>query len=88
MASFPLILSSLTFHSHVNTFKRTIQSCATNAMEPPYQDNAVAKLWCKLYNSFVLKEHTMFEYFKVAKMAMVQVLSLIEDEYTFLTLHS
>jgi hypothetical protein len=49
-------------------------------MEPPYQKNVVAKLWCKIYNSFVLKEHTMFEHFMVAKMAMVQVLSLIEDE--------
>lgn len=80
ITSFPIILSSLTFHTRVNTFKCTMQSSATNVMEPPYQENVVAKLWCKLYHSFVLKKHTMFEYFKVAKMAMVQVLRLIEDE--------
>jgi hypothetical protein len=41
---FPLILSSLTFHARVNTFKCTMQSCATNAMEPPIPRE------CKLQN--------------------------------------
>jgi hypothetical protein len=44
ITSFPIILSSLTFHLHVNTFKCPMQSCATNAMEPPYQENVVAKI--------------------------------------------
>jgi hypothetical protein len=54
-------------------------------MDPPYEVNPFTKLWCRLSNSIVLKK-TMFKYFKVAEMAMVQVLGLVEDECIFLTL--
>jgi hypothetical protein len=47
--------------------------------------NPIAKLWCKL-SSFIVLMKIMSEYFKVVKMAMVQVLGSIEDEHIFSTL--
>ncbi len=78
------ILSLSSFDFQASTFKCTMYSCVAIAMDPPYEVNTFTKLWCRLSSSIVLKK-TMFKYFKVAKMAMVQVLGLVEDECIFLT---
>jgi hypothetical protein len=54
-------------------------------MEPPFLVNPFTKLWCSLSMSHILK-HSFPEYFKLAKIATMQVLGSVEDERTFSTL--
>jgi hypothetical protein len=54
------------------------------ALKKPITVNPLTKLWNALSMSVVLKKHFP-EWFKVAELAVVQVLGSIEDERTFST---
>jgi len=55
------------------------------AMDQPTDLNLVSRLWKKL-SSNVLLCAQLFEFTKVAKLAMVQIMGFVEDERTFSTL--
>lgn len=54
-------------------------------MKPPYDVNPLTQLWKTIEVSQVLRT-SMFEYLKVVKITIVQVLGSVEDECTFSTL--
>ena len=66
-------------------FKLTMKLHAAKAMEQPHILNPVIKFWQKLgCNALLLSK--LFEYMKLAHIAVTAVLGSCEDERTFLTL--
>jgi hypothetical protein len=81
----PPILSLRAFELQASVFKCTMKANLAATMEPPFLVNPFTKLWCSLSMSHILK-HSFLEYFKLAKIATMQVLGSVEDERTFSTL--
>jgi len=54
----------------------------TTAMEAPFHVNPLIWLWHILDVSHILW-HSFLEFFKLAKITIIQVLGLVEDEWTF-----
>ncbi len=81
----PPILSLGAFELQASVFKCTMKANLAATMEPPFLVNPFTKLWCSLSMSHILK-HSFPEYFKLAKIATMQVLGSVEDERTFSTL--
>lgn len=82
---FPSILSSNALDMQSNLFKITMKFNVTIAMEVPFNVNPLIWLLCTLKTYRILR-HSLLEFFKLAKIAIVQVLGLVEDERTFSTL--
>jgi hypothetical protein len=51
-------------------------------MEPPFLVNPFTKLWCSLSMSHILK-HSFLEYFKLAKIATMQVPKVLKMKELF-----
>jgi hypothetical protein len=80
----PPILSLGAFELQASVFKCTMKANLAATMEPPFLVNPSTKLWCSLSMSHILK-HSFPEYFKLAKIATMQVLGSVEDGRTFST---
>jgi hypothetical protein len=65
-------------------FKITMKSNIIVAMEVPFHVNPLTRLWWTLEASWILR-HSFLKIFKLAKIAIMQVLRLVEDEKTFST---
>jgi hypothetical protein len=57
-----------------------MKSNVVAAIKAPFYVNPLTRLWRTLEDSHILK---VFEIFKWAKIAMMQILGLVEDEQTF-----
>jgi len=68
-----------------NIFKITMKFNATLVMEAPFHVNPLTQFW-KTLKVFRILKHSFLECFKLAKIASVQVLGLVEDKCTFSTL--
>jgi hypothetical protein len=72
-----------------NILKITMKSNVVAAMEVPFYVNPLTRLWWTLEVSHILKVFEILEsskFFKLANIAMMQVLGSMEDEQTFSTL--
>jgi len=70
----------------VSIFKIMMKSNAIATMEVPFHANPLTRLWRTLEASCILR-HSFLEIFKLVKIAIVQMLGLVEDEWTFSTLY-
>ncbi len=68
-----------------NIFKITMKSNAIVVIEALVHVNPFTQLWRMLEASCILK-HSFLECLKLAKITLMQVLGLMEDEHTFSTL--
>jgi hypothetical protein len=80
----PSILSANGFEMQASIFKITMRSNVAT-MEAPFHVNPLTWLWRTLEASHILR-HSFPKFFKLAKIEIVQVLGLVEDEHTFFTL--
>jgi hypothetical protein len=55
-------------------------------MEAPFHVNPLTQLW-QILEGFHILRHSFLEFFKLAKIAIMQMLGLVEDERTFSTLY-
>jgi hypothetical protein len=60
-------------------FKITLQFNPITTMEAPFHVNPLTLLWHILEASHILC-HFFLEFFKLAKVAIIEVLGLVEDE--------
>jgi len=80
----PSILSTSALDLQSSVFTMTMKSNVVIAMEPPFHVNISTRLWCTLEASRILR-HSFLDFFKLAEIAIVQVLGSMEDERTFAT---
>jgi hypothetical protein len=78
----PTILSTSALDMQYNIFKTTLQSNVVATMEAPFHVNPLTQLWRILEASYIL-QHSFLEFFKLAKIAIVQMLGSMENEWTF-----
>ncbi len=81
---FPSILSLEAMNLQQNIFKCTMKANVFIAMEPPFHVNLFNRLQRTLSISQVLK-NSFLKFFKLAKIAAIQILGSVEDEHTFST---
>jgi hypothetical protein len=55
------------------------------AMQKPFGVNPITKLW-KTFTSFLILKNKILRYIKLVELAIVKVISFIEDEHYFSTL--
>lgn len=82
----PSIISLITLKLQCNIFKCTIKANVCSTMELPILVNSFTWLWITPSISKVL-QITLSKYFKLVKIAIVQVLGSMDDERTFSTLY-
>ncbi len=63
-------------------FNITMQSNVVATMDAPFHANPLIQLWRILEASWILW-HSFLEFFKLAKIAVMQMLGLVENEQTF-----
>jgi hypothetical protein len=80
----PPIFSLGAFELQASVFKCTLKANLAATMESPFLVSPFTKLWCSLSMSHILKD-SFPEYFKLAKIATMQVLGSVEDERAFST---
>jgi len=66
-------------------FKIIMQSNVVAIMEAPFHANPLTQLW-QIFEASRILWHSFLEFFKLAKIAVVQIMGLVEDEQTFFTL--
>ncbi len=79
-----IILSTSALDMQSSLFKIIMQFNVAIAMEAPFHVNPLTQLWRTLEASRILW-HSFPEFFKLAKIAIVQMLGLVEDDRTFST---
>ncbi len=82
----PSILSLITLKLQCNIFQCTMKENVCSTMELPILVNSFTWLWITPSISKVL-QITLSKYFKLVKIAIVQMLGSMEDERTFSTLY-
>jgi hypothetical protein len=80
----PRVLDMAALNHQCAQFKGAMKANAVDAMQKPITLNPLTKLWHTLSFSRVLRS-CFGEWFKVAELAVVQVLGSVEDERTFST---
>jgi hypothetical protein len=79
------VLSLASLDMQASLFRLTMKENAHSMMKKPFDINPVTRMWrCIEANSFL--RHSLSEYVKVAKIAIVIVLGSVQDERTFSTL--
>jgi len=63
-------------------FRSTMKANLEQVMTPPYKQNPLIRLW-QIFSANQILLVAFLEYFKMAELAMVLVLSSVEDEKTF-----
>jgi hypothetical protein len=76
----PIVLLVVAFDIEQSMFLLSMKSNAIDAMAKPIDVNHVFCLWCTLLTSRVLF-FSFPKYFKLAKIAIVQVIGSVKDEY-------
>jgi hypothetical protein len=66
-------------------FKMTMLHNFETTLHKKNQLNPLTRLWCKI-STFVVFNFNLSEYIKLAKIIVVQVIGLVEDEWTFNTI--
>ncbi len=79
------LLNATNIDCQQGMFKLTMKSNATICMVPPFDINPLTRMWHLVTTSRLLVSNFP-EYIKLAELAMVQIISNMEDEKCFSTL--
>jgi hypothetical protein len=78
----PTLLSSYKFMLQSSFFEKIMLHDFEVVSSKENDLNPLTKLWCKVF-SFPILNHKLLEYIKLVEIAIVQVLSLDENNQTF-----
>jgi len=82
----PPILDRYKLQTEQGLFKLAMSTNSKKHMEPPFDLNPLTRLWRYLDSCTVLRVKAFPEFYKLAEIAIVQVLGSVEDERCFSSL--
>jgi len=82
----PPVLDRHSLETQQGLFKLAMVNNAKKYMEPPFDLNPLTRIWRFLDSCTVLRVKAFPEYFRLAEIAIVQVLGSVEDERCFSSL--